>query len=120
MMDIACQGTREEVNRIAAAGLPIPLKDNMDEGKRLWENDMEFLSESGFKILSYPGLLRYILVGAAIRALDHLKRKGTTIGLRDQMATVEQYFESVDLDRYLELEKKILEISSIPKIKSFK
>jgi len=107
MIDIACRGTREEVEQIAAAKLPIPLKGNMDEGKRLWENSNEFLAQSGFKILSHPGLLRYIVVGAAIRALDHLKGEGTTIGIRDQMATVPQYFEAVDLNRYLKLEKEI-------------
>jgi hypothetical protein len=36
-----------------------------------------------------------------------LKREGTTIGIRDQMATVDQYFEAVDLSRYLKLEKEI-------------
>ncbi len=99
------------MEQIAAAKLPIPLKGNMDEGKRLWENSNDFLSRSGYKILSHPGLLRYIVVGAAIRALDHLKREGTTIGLRDQMATVAQYFEAVDLERYLKLEKEIFSLN---------
>jgi 2-methylisocitrate lyase-like PEP mutase family enzyme len=108
MIDIACQGTREEVERLAAAKLPIPLKGNMDEGKRLWENDNDFLAQSGFKILSHPGLLRYIVVGAAMRSLDHLKREGNTRGIRDQMCTVEEYFDAVDLNRYLEMEKKVL------------
>jgi len=76
---------------------------------RLRENDIMFLSESGFRILSYPGLLRYTVVGAAIRALEHLKREGTTTGIRDQMSTVEQYFDAVDLDRYLKLEKDVFE-----------
>jgi len=107
MIDIACPGTREEVQQIAAANLPLPLKGNMDEGKRLWENSNDFLFQSGYKILSHPGLLRYIVAGAAIRALDHLKREGTTTGIRDQMASVDQYFEAVDLNRYLKLEKEI-------------
>jgi len=107
MIDIACPGTREEVEQIAAARLSIPLKGNMDEGKRLWENNNEFLSQSGFKILSHPGLLRYTVVGAAIRALEHLRREGTTIDIRDQMSTVEQYFDAIDLDQYLKLEKEI-------------
>jgi len=108
MIDIACPGTREEVAQISAAKLPIPLKGNMDEGKRLWEQSAEVLAEAGFKILSHPGLLRYTVVGAAIRALDHLKRHGNTIGIRDQMATVNEYFQAVDLQRYLDLEKQIL------------
>lgn len=108
MIDIACQGTREEVEKLAAANLPIPLKGNMDEGKKLWENDNDFLAESGYSILSHPGLLRYIVVGAAMRSLEHLKREGDTRGIRDQMCTVEEYFDAVDLKRYLEMEKKVL------------
>lgn len=108
MIDIAFQGTRDQVEQVAAAKLPIPLKGNMDEGKRLWENDNDFLEQSGFKVLSHPGLLRYITVGAAMRALDHLKQEGTTRGIRDQMCTVEEYFDAVDLDRYMDLENKVL------------
>ena len=108
IIDIACQGTREEVEKLAAANLPIPLKGNMDEGKKLWENDNDFLAESGYSILSHPGLLRYIVVGAAMRSLEHLKREGDTRGIRDQMCTVEEYFDAVDLKRYLEMEKKVL------------
>ncbi len=108
MIDIACQGTRDQVEKLAAANLPIPLKGNMDEGKKLWENDNDFLAESGFSILSHPGLLRYIVVGAAMRSLDHLKKVGNTRDIHGDMCTVEEYFDAVDLKRYLEMEKKVL------------
>ena len=108
MIDIACQGTRDQVEKLAAANLPIPLKGNMDEGKKLWENDNDFLAESGFSILSHPGLLRYIVVGAAMRSLDHLKKVGNTRDIHDDMCTVEEYFDAVDLKGYLEMEKKVL------------
>jgi len=108
MIDIACQGTRDQVEQLAAANLPIPLKGNMDEGKKLWENDNDFLAESGFSILSHPGLLRYIVVGAAMRSLDHLKKVGNTRDIHDDMCTVEEYFDAVDLKSYLEMEKKVL------------
>ena len=93
---------------LAAAKLPIPFKGNMDEGKKLWENDNDFLAASGYSILSHPGLLRYIVVGAAMRSLDHLKREGNTRDIHDQMCTVEEYFDAVDLKSYLEMEKKVL------------
>jgi hypothetical protein len=33
----------------------------------------------------------------------------STIGIRDRMASVDEYFESVDLDRFLDLEKDLLQ-----------
>jgi methylisocitrate lyase len=107
MVDIQILGTREEVVKIAGAELPVPLKGNMDEGKRLWEIDFETLGAAGFRIASYPGVVRYTLVRAVRDALDHLKENGSTVGIRDKMATVKEYFGAVDLDRYLELEKVI-------------
>lgn len=108
MIDIACQGTRDQVEQLAAAKLPLPLKGNMDEGKKLWENDNDFLADSGFSVLSHPGLLRYIVVGAAMRSLAHLKKEGNTRDIHDDMCTVEEYFDAVDLKSYLEMEKKVL------------
>ena len=107
MVDIQILGTREEVAKIAGAELPVPLKGNMDEGKRLWEIDFETLGAAGFRIASYPGVVRYTLVRAVRDALDHLKENGSTVGIRDKMATVKEYFGAVDLDRYLELENVI-------------
>ncbi len=107
MIDIAFQGTKEQVEQVAAAKLPIPLKGNMDEGKQLWKIDNDVLERSGFKVLSQPGLLRYITTGAAMRALEHVAREGTTRGIHDQMCTVEEYFDAVDLNKFIELEKKI-------------
>ena len=80
----------------------------MDEGKKLWENDNDFLADSGFSVLSHPGLLRYIVVGAAMRSLAHLKKEGNTRDIHDDMCTVEEYFDAVDLKSYLEMEKKVL------------
>ncbi|MEL0107737.1 MAG: isocitrate lyase/PEP mutase family protein [Rhodospirillales bacterium] len=108
MIDIACQGTRDQVDQLKAANLPIPLKGNMDEGKKLWENDNDVLADAGFSVLSHPGLLRYIVVGAAMRSLEHLKREGNTRDIHDQMCTVKEYFDAVDLNGYLEMEKKVL------------
>ncbi len=107
MVDVQIRGTREEVDRIAAAKLPVPLKGNMDEGKELWKIDIATLQAAGFRIASYPGIIRYSLVHAVKEALSHLKKEGSTAGIRDKMVSVEEYFEAVDLQRYLELEKEI-------------
>ena len=107
MVDVQIRGTREEVDRIAAAKLLVPLKGNMDEGKELWKIDIATLQAAGFRIASYPGIIRYSLVHAVKEALSHLKKEGSTDGIRDKMVSVEEYFEAVDLQRYLELEKEI-------------
>ncbi len=107
MVDVQIRGTREEVDRIAAAKFPVPLKGNMDEGKELWKIDIATLQAAGFRIASYPGIIRYSLVHAVKEALSHLKKEGSSVGIRDKMVSVEEYFEAVDLQRYLELEKEI-------------
>jgi methylisocitrate lyase len=108
MLDIEVAGTPDEVAAIKAARLPVPLKGNMDEGKKLWLNELSVLQDAGYRVASYPGLVRYTVVRAVREALTHLKENGSSIGFKDRMATVDEYFGAVDLDRYLEMEKKIL------------
>lgn len=107
MVDIQILGTREEVAKIAEAKLPVPLKGNMDEGKRLWEIDFDTLQAAGFRIASYPGVVRYTVVKAVQEALAHLQKEGSTVDIRDRMATIKEFFGAVDLERYMELEKEI-------------
>jgi len=40
--------------------------------------------------------------------LAHLMEHKSTVGIRDRLATVEEYFASVDLHRFLSLEKDLL------------
>ena len=93
MVDIQIRGTRDEVQQIADADLPVPLKGNMDEGKRLWEIDFPTLEAAGFRIASYPGLIRYSIVRAVKDALAHLQKEGSTVAIRDRMADVKEYFD---------------------------
>jgi methylisocitrate lyase len=108
MLDIEVSGTPDEVATIKAARLPVPLKGNMDEGKKLWLNELSVLQDAGYRVASYPGLVRYTVVRAVRDALAHLRENGSSIGFKDRLATVEEYFGAVDLDRYLEMEKEIL------------
>lgn len=107
-LDIEVIGTPEEVERIRRAGLPVPLKANMDEGKKLWLNDLAALQAAGYRIASYPGVVRYAVVRAVRDALVHLKEHRSSIGIKERLATVDEYFAAVELDRYLELEKDVL------------
>jgi 2-methylisocitrate lyase-like PEP mutase family enzyme len=80
----------------------------MDEGKKLWLNDLAVLAEAGYKIASYPGTVRYTVVRAVQQALAHLKQHRSSVGLKERLATADEYFAAVDLNKYLELEQKIL------------
>ena len=108
MLDIEVSGTPDEVARIGRAGLPVPLKANMDEGKKLWLNDLSVLEAAGYKVASYPGVVRYAVVRSVREALAHLKQHRSSIGIKERLATVDEYFSAVDLDAYLELEKDVL------------
>ena len=109
MLDIEVLGMPEEVERIRKARLPVPLKANMDEGKKLWLNDLSVLEAAGYRIASYPGVVRYAVVRAVREALAHLKAHRSSIGLKDRLATVDEYFSAVDLDGYLKVEKDVLQ-----------
>lgn len=108
MLDIEMPGTPEEVARLARARLPVPLKGNMDEGKKLWRNPLPVLQRAGYRIASYPGVVRYAVVRAVREALAHLAQHRSSAGMIDRLATVDEYFAAVDLDRYLMLERDVL------------
>jgi 2-methylisocitrate lyase-like PEP mutase family enzyme len=107
-LDIEVPGTPDEVERIRQARLPVPLKANMDEGKQLWLNDLSVLQAAGYRIASYPGVVRYAVVRAVREALAHLREHRSSIGIKERLATVDEYFAAVELERYLELEEEIL------------
>jgi 2,3-dimethylmalate lyase len=109
LVHIEVDGTRDNIERIAGAKLPVPLKASMDEVKSISLLDLGFLAEAGFKLASYPGLIRYTVVRAVRENLAHLKAHGSTVGIRDRMASVEEYFAAVDVDRYLAMERDLLQ-----------
>jgi 2-methylisocitrate lyase-like PEP mutase family enzyme len=109
LLHIEIDGARNDIEHIAKAKLPVPLKASMDEGKRISTVELGFLADAGFKLASYPGLVRYTIVHAVRENLAHLKAHGSTLGIRDRMATVEEYFAAVDLDRYLAMERDLLQ-----------
>lgn len=108
ILDVEVKGTEDELARIAAARFPVPLMANMDEGKELWRRRPEDLVQAGYRLAVHPGVLRYTLVRAANESLAHLRREGSTAGLRDRMCSVPEFFAATDLDRYLEMERRLL------------
>jgi methylisocitrate lyase len=109
LLHIEVDGTREEIALIGGARLPVPLKASMDEGKSISTIELPVLAEAGVKLASYPGLIRYTVVRAVQENLAHLKEHKSTVGIRDRMASVQEYFAAVELDRYLEMEKHVLQ-----------
>ena len=109
LVHIEVDGGREDIERIGRARIPVPLKASMDEGKRIASIELPVLAEAGFKLASYPGLIRYTVVRAVQENLAHLMAHRSTVGIRDRMATVQEYFAAVELKRYLEMEKDVLQ-----------
>jgi 2-methylisocitrate lyase-like PEP mutase family enzyme len=108
LLDIEVKGTEEDLEKIAAARFKVPLMANMDEGKELWRRDSRALFSAGYRIAVHPGALRYTLVRAAMDALDTLKREGGTAGLQERMCSVKEFFAAVDVERYLDMERRLL------------
>jgi 2-methylisocitrate lyase-like PEP mutase family enzyme len=109
LVHIEVDGTREDIDRIGNARLPVPLKASMDEGKRIAGIELSVLAEAGFRLASYPGLVRYTVVRAVQENLAHLMAHKSTVGIRDRMASVQEYFEAVELNRYLDMERDVLQ-----------
>ncbi|HXG50005.1 MAG TPA: oxaloacetate decarboxylase [candidate division Zixibacteria bacterium] len=108
LLNIQVAGLPQEIERIGRAGLPVPLMASMDEGKPMSLNPLSLLASAGYRIASFPGVVRYTVVRAVRENLAYLREHQSTVGIRDRMATVEEYFAAVDLDRFLELEQKLL------------
>jgi methylisocitrate lyase len=117
LVHIEVDGSREDIDRIGRARIPVPLKASMDEGKRIAGIELSVLAAAGFKLASYPGLVRYTIVRAVRENLAHLKAHQSTVGIRDRMASVEEYFAAVELNRYLEMENEVLQPFSAPSAK---
>ncbi len=109
LLHIEIDGSCDEIDRIARARIPVPLKASMDEGKSISEIELPILADAGFRLASYPGLIRYTVVRAVRENLEHLMTHKSTVGIRDRMASVQEYFAAVELDRYLEMEKDVLQ-----------
>ena len=100
-------GSREELSRVAqSVGAPLMLHvDETSKASRLTARELE---ELGYRIAIYPGCLRYSFAWVAERVLRELKEKGSTQGLRDQMAPFDRYNEILGLGEIKELESRFL------------
>lgn len=108
LLHIEIKGNPADIEKIAKTKLPVPLKASMDEGKPISMIPLPVLAQAGFRLASYPGLIRYTVVKAVKDNLAHLMEHKSTVGIRDRMSTAQDYFSAVELDRYLTMEKDLL------------
>ena len=92
----------------AVESLPVPLLYNFVEtGKSplLSANDLESI---GFKIVIFPASNLLLVTAAIQKLMAELKEKGTTIGMMEQMVSVQECFELMGLSEMLAVDAKHL------------
>lgn len=104
---IECNAGRAELETIVH-GVHGPVLVNQDEAGRSADLSTEELEQIGIKVAIYPGLLRYSACFAMGRALDVLRRDGSTRNMRDAMVDFEEYNAILGLERVKRLEERFL------------
>lgn len=92
----------------AVESLPVPLLYNFVEtGKSplLSANDLESI---GFKIVIFPASNLLLVTAAIQKLMAELKEKGTTIGMMEQMVSLQECFELMGLSEMLAVDAKHL------------
>src|SRR5579875_1443775 len=104
---VECKGSRSELERIVR-DVRGPVLLNQDEAGESAKLRVEELETLGVRIAVYPGLLRYSACFAMRRALEILKRDGSTAGALDAMVTFAEYNEILGMERIKELEARFV------------
>jgi 2-methylisocitrate lyase-like PEP mutase family enzyme len=104
---VECKGSRAELERIVR-DVRGPLLLNQDEAGESAKLGVQELEALGIKIAVYPGLLRYSACYAMRRALEILKRDGSTAAARDSMVTFAEYNTILALERIQEQEARFM------------
>ena len=92
----------------AVESLPVPLLYNFVEtGKSplLSANDLESI---GFKIVIFPASNLLLVTATIQKLMAELKEKGTTIGMMEQMVSLQECFELMGLSEMLAVDAKHL------------
>jgi 2-methylisocitrate lyase-like PEP mutase family enzyme len=97
--------TPEEIEQTVST-VQAPLFLIIEEKGPLSEMKVSDFDSLGFQVAVYPGVVRYSMVGAALRALRSLKEDGSTTAVRADMATADEWNEIFRLNDYFELEQR--------------
>ena len=100
--------TPEELRRVAAV-VRAPLVTVIHEKPPTTELTDHLLNEVGFVFALHAGVARYAMVKALRTVLGALRRDGSTKGVRDMMASFEEYNAVLGTDEWLALEEKYAE-----------
>lgn len=97
--------TPEQIQQTVAI-VQAPLMLIIEEKGPLSEMNVRDFDALGFQVAIYPGLIRYSMVGAAMRALAALKNEGSTASVRPGMATADEWNEIFRINDYFDLEQR--------------
>lgn len=85
-----------------------PLYTLVEEKGPLSMMHVSQIGELGFSMALYPGVIRWSMVGAAQRALAALRDEGQSTSVRPLMATVQDWNELMDIEKYFEIEERFV------------
>ena len=102
----------DELGRIPPAVAGTPTIVNVVEGGKTPQLPLRDLSEMGYRLVLHANLLLRVMLRSGQEALGRLADEGTSLGLLDQVLGWEQRQELVDLQRFDELEKRLLGTST--------
>ena len=97
--------TPEELERVAQI-VQGPLALLVENSGPVADMPLSQIEDLGYTLAIYPGAVRYSMMGAAVRALEALRRDGTTASFRDQMATPDEWNAVLNINHQFELEQK--------------
>ncbi len=97
----------EELEKVARS-IPKPVQANLNEGSKTPLVPVQQLYEMGFKLITYSGLLQRAAIRSMQKALEVLKREGTTESLYPgQVCDLVERSELLDLEAFYELEERL-------------
>lgn len=97
--------TPEELARVAEI-VQGPLALLVENSGPVADMPLADIQALGYTLAIYPGAIRYSMMGAAQRALEALRREGTTASFRHLMATPDDWNELLDIDNQFLLEQR--------------
>ena len=95
-----------EEARQAVESLSVPLLYNFVETGKSPLLSAGELEELGFKIVIFPASNLLLVTAMIQKLMGELKEKGTTLGMMDQMVSLEECFELVGLSQMLSVDAK--------------
>ena len=97
--------TAEEIASIKAA-LSVPLVINVNDGSELAAFDHEAMRSMGVKLVLYPATIRSAMVHSLSNVLSNLHCHGTSQAVLNQLSSLGELNDLLDLAKYQELEKE--------------